>query len=122
MLNLNSILVFSENPKKLSDFYKEVLQKEPEWNEMGYSGFMVGSSVITLGPHDKVKGKNSNPERMMINFETMDVRGEFERIKKLGAEVVAEPYAPDEDPKGMIATFSDPDGNYFQLATPWENK
>ncbi len=35
-----------------------------------------------------------------------------------------------EDPKGLsdmgentdgwIATFSDPDGNYFQLMTPWE--
>jgi len=27
-----------------------------------------------------------------------------------------------EDPKGMIATFADPDNNYFQLVTPWENK
>ncbi|MBP2675679.1 MAG: hypothetical protein H6Q84_2519, partial [Deltaproteobacteria bacterium] len=25
-----------------------------------------------------------------------------------------------EDPKGMIATFADPDNNYFQLVTPWE--
>ena len=58
----------------------------------------------------------------MFNFETRDVKGEFERIKKLGAAVVAEPYHPGEDPKGTIATFSDPDNNYFQLVTPWEMK
>jgi predicted enzyme related to lactoylglutathione lyase len=35
--------------------------------------------------------------------------------------VVAEPYHPMEDQKGTIATFADPDNNYFQLMTPWEN-
>jgi predicted enzyme related to lactoylglutathione lyase len=52
---------------------------------------------------------------------TRDLKGEFERIGKLGAKVIAKPYNPMEDPKAMIATFADPDNNYFQLATPWEN-
>jgi predicted enzyme related to lactoylglutathione lyase len=44
------------------------------------------------------------------------VKAEFERIKDLGAEVVAEPYEPGE---GMLmCTFADPDGNYFQLMSP----
>jgi predicted enzyme related to lactoylglutathione lyase len=122
MLDFNSILVFSKDPKKLANFYKKVFQKDPDWSEGGYYGFMVGKGFITFGPHDKVRGKNANPERIMFNFETKDVKREFERIKKLGAAVVAEPYNPTEDPKGMIATFSDPDNNYFQLMTPWENK
>ena len=122
MLDFNSILVFSKDPKKLADFYKQVFQKDPDWSEGGYYGFMAGKGFITFGPHDKVQGKNANPERMMFNFETKDVKGEFERIKKLGAAVVAKPYNPGEDPKGMIATFADPDNNYFQLVTPWENK
>lgn len=118
MLNFNSILVFSEEPKKLSDFYKKVFQKEPIWNEGGYVGFQVGSAFITFGPHDKVKGKSQNPERIMFNFETEDVEGEFKRIKELGAEVIAEPYGPEKEPEGKIATLSDPDGNYFQLMSP----
>jgi predicted enzyme related to lactoylglutathione lyase len=121
MLDFNSILVFSKDPKKLADFYKQVFQKDPDWLEGGYYGFMAGKGFITFGPHDKVQGRNANPERIMFNFETKDVKGEFERIKKLGAAVVAEPYNPAEDPKGMIATFADPDNNYFQLVTPWEN-
>lgn len=120
MLNFNSILVFSEDPKKLSEFYKKIFEKDPEWNEGGYSAFQVGSGFITVGPHDKVKGKAANPERIMFNLETDDVQGEFDRIKGLGAEVIAEPYGPEEEPEGKIATFADPDGNYFQLMTPFK--
>lgn len=120
MLNFNSILVFSGDPKRLADFYKGVFQKDPDWSEGGYFGFMAGKGFIVFGPHDKVQGRNATPERVMINFETGDVKGEFERIRKLGASVVAEPYHPAEEPKGMIATFADPDNNYFQLMTPME--
>lgn len=118
MLNFNSILVFSEDPKKLAEFYKKVFEKDPEWDDQGYTGFQVGAASITFGPHDKVKGRSANPERIMFNLETDDVKGEFERIKGLGAEVIADPYGPKEEPGGLIATFADPDGNYFQLMTP----
>jgi predicted enzyme related to lactoylglutathione lyase len=119
MLSLSSILIFSEDPKKLSDFYSDVLQKEPDWdNDNGYYGFMAGQGMITIGPHDKVKGKNANPERVMINFETDDVEEEFKRIKDLEATVIAKPYQPSQDGEMWIATFADPDGNYFQLMTP----
>jgi len=120
MLDLRSILVFSEDPKQLSDFYKKVFQKDPDWVMEGYYGFNAGKTFLTFGPHDKVKGKNQYPDRMMYNFETRDVKGEFERIKGFGAKVVAEPYKMGEDADGWIATFADPDGNYFQLMTPWE--
>jgi predicted enzyme related to lactoylglutathione lyase len=122
MLNLRSILVFSEDPKKLSGFYKKVFQKDPDWEMEGYYGFNVGNTFLTFGPHDKVKGKNLNPDRMMYNFETRDVKGEFERIKGFGTQVVAEPYQMEENTGGWIATFADPDGNYFQLMTPWEEE
>jgi predicted enzyme related to lactoylglutathione lyase len=46
---------------------------------------------------------------------TYEVQAEFERIKALGASVIAAPYAIGE---GFIATLADPDGNYFQLMTP----
>jgi predicted enzyme related to lactoylglutathione lyase len=33
--------------------------------------------------------------------------------------VVQEPYQPEEDPGGWIATFADPDDNFFQLVSPY---
>ncbi len=120
MLNLNSILLFSENPKELADFYKKVVGKDADWAGEGYFGFSIGGANLTIGGHDKVKGKNSNPERIMFNLETEDVKGEFERIKGEGAEVVKEPYMESEADEMWIATFEDPDGNYFQLMSPWK--
>lgn len=120
MLNLNSILVFSENPKELAHFYKKVFQKEPDWADQDYYGFSVGKGSLTVGPHDEVHGENTNPQRIMFNLETKDVEEEFERIKKAGAKIIAKPYKASEDPKMWIATLADLDNNYFQLVSPWE--
>lgn len=119
MLKFNSLLVSSTQPKKLIEFYAKVLDKKSvSWGEDEWGGFDVGGGWVTIGPHDKVKGKAKEPERLIFNFETDDVEGEFKRIKAAGAHVVAEPYHPGEEPDMLIATFSDPDGNYFQLMTP----
>jgi predicted enzyme related to lactoylglutathione lyase len=118
MLKFNSLLLFSEKPDTLAEFYKKVFDKDPDFSEGGYSGFQLGHGMIVVGPHDKVKGENKTPERMLINFETEDVAGNFERIKKQGAKVIKEPYDPGEGAGASIATFADPDGNYFQLTSP----
>jgi predicted enzyme related to lactoylglutathione lyase len=121
MLNFNSLIIFSENPQALVDFYKKVFNADPGWSDNGYSGFQLGSGHIVFGPHSEVHGKNANPERQMFFLETKDVKGEFERIKALGAKVIKEPNNPEEEKKGDgpdIATFADPDNNYFQLASP----
>lgn len=118
MLNLSSLLISSEQPEKLREFYEKVFDKKPDMDEGGYFGWLVGKAFISFGPHDKVKGKSNNPERIIFNFETNEVKEEFERIKNLGAEVISEPYEMGE---AWIATLSDPDGNYFQLMTPWKS-
>src|SRR5512143_2160742 len=117
MLGLNSLLLFSEAPQKLADFYRAVLARAPKQEE-GYSVFGEGACALVIGPHSKVQGQNRNPERIIINFETNDVKGEFERVKKLGAKVIAEPYRMGDDQDFWIATLADPDGNYFQLVSP----
>ena len=117
MLSLNSVLIGSEDPKALSDFYTKVLG-EPGWNDGGFAGWQAGSGFVMVGPHADVKGINEMPGRIIINFETPEVQAEFERIKGLGATVEREPYQPDENGQMWLATFQDPDGNFFQLASP----
>lgn len=119
MLKFNSVLLFSENPKDLTEFYKQVFDVTPAFEDGGYCGFQLGQGMFIIGPHDKVHGENKTPERVIFNFETDDVDGEFKRIKEVGAKVVKEPYDPSESGGEMsLATFADPDGNYFQLASP----
>ncbi len=121
MFNLNSLLLSSETPKKLVDFYRQAIAQEPKWQEGEYTGFEVGPCALIIGPHSKVHGQSKNPERILINFETSEVKGEFERIKRLGAKVIAEPYTMDDQPDFWIATLADPDGNYFQLVSPMKS-
>jgi predicted enzyme related to lactoylglutathione lyase len=122
-MNLNSVLIGSEDPDQLVAYYTKLFG-EPTWSESGgYTGWAMGSGALTLGPHDEVKGKNPQPGRVIWNLETPDVPGEFERLRGAGATVVREPYHPgegDEAWEGWIATFADPDDNYFQLMSPME--
>ena len=121
MLNLNTLLIGSANPAELTKFYSQVLESQPAWGgEVGeFVGFNVGAGYLVIGPHSKVQGKNTNPERIIFNFETPDVNSEFERIKNIaGASVVQEPYSPEESSDMTLATLADVDGNYFQLASP----
>ena len=118
-MNFNSILIGSEDPQRLTDYYTRVLG-EPGFTGNGYTGWMIGSGFITVGPHSEVKGRNPEPGRFIWNIETTDVRGDFAQFVAAGATVVREPYAFEEQPGSLIATFSDPDGNYFQLLSPMD--
>lgn len=121
MLNFNSIMVNTQDLERLSSFYSAVFEKEPDMKEEGYAGFLVGSAFFSLGFHDKIQGASKDPDRVLFNFETSDVRGQFERVSKIkGVKIVKEPYSMGENGQFWIATLADPDGNLFQLVTPWE--
>jgi predicted enzyme related to lactoylglutathione lyase len=116
-MNMNGILIGSENPERLAEYYTKVFGK-PAWDEGDFTGWQIGSAYVTVSPHDKVKGKNTDPGRIIWNVETPDVKGEFEKFKAAGATVVQEPYQPRDGENMWICTFSDPDNNYFQLMSP----
>lgn len=117
MLNLNSVMIGSEQPKVLADFYHQVIGRPADMEEEGWYGWQVGRCFLTIGAHSEVKGSAKEPQRIMINFETKEVATEFARISDLGVTVIQEPY----DMQGsLVATFADPDGNYLQLMSPWD--
>jgi predicted enzyme related to lactoylglutathione lyase len=118
-MKLNSILIGSEDPQRLTEYYTRLFG-EPGWHEGGYSGWMLGTGFVTVGPHDQVKGANPEPGRVIWNIESTDVRADFARFVAAGATVVAEPYQMGESSDAWIATFSDPDNNYFQLLSPMQ--
>ena len=119
MLNLNLVMIGTKQPQVLATFYEKIIGKPADMVDMdsGFSGWQVGSAFISVLEHSEMGGKAKDPGRVMLNFETTQVKEEFERMKAIGAVVIKEPY----EMQGMrIATLADPDGNYFQLMTPWE--
>jgi len=109
----------SENAKSLAEFYEKILGRKPDMKDGGWYGWQIGSAFLSMGDHSEVKGKSKEPQRVIFNFETKEVKEEFERMKSAGAIVIKEPYGIENS---WIATLSDPDGNYFQLMSPWEGE
>jgi len=117
MLNLNSVMIGTKQPLVLTAFYEKVLGKPADMvdPDNGFWGWQVGSVFLGILTHSEMGGSSKDAGRVMINYETPEVKEEFERIKALGGTVVKEPY---EMGGGFIATLADPDGNYFQLMNP----
>jgi predicted enzyme related to lactoylglutathione lyase len=116
-VNFNSILIGSEDPKRLVEYYTKLFGA-PGWQDESYSGWLIGSGFVSVGPHSEVHGQSAEPGRIIWNIEAPDVRAEFQRLVAAGATVVREPYSFEGQPEMWIATLSDPDGNYFQLMSP----
>lgn len=118
-MDFNSLLIGSEDPQRLVDYYTKLFG-EPAMSMGGYTGWQLGRGFITVGPHDGVKGTSAHPGRIIWNIESQDVQADFDRLRAAGAIVIAEPYAFEGQDGMSIATFADPDDNYFQLMSPLE--
>ena len=118
-MNFNSIMIGSDDPNRLVEYYTKLFGK-PAMADDSYTGWSIGSGFLTVGLHSEVTGKNAHPGRFIWNIETPDVKGVFERFKAAGAIVVREPYSFEGYPDTWIATLADPDDNYFQLMSPME--
>ena len=118
MLKLNSVMIGTRRPQELATFYDKVLGKPADMinSESTFFSWQLGSVSLYLLEHSEMEGETKDPGRVMLNFETTQVKEEFERIRSLGGLVIREPY---EVEAGWFATLADPDGNYFQLISPF---
>ena len=119
MLNLNSIMIGTKQPKVLGAFYEKILGKPAEMvdAENGFYGWQAGTAYFAVLDHSEMVGRTKDPGRVMLNFETQQVKTEFERIKALGGTVIKAPYENggwmDCDPGGpgwKLLSISDPNG------------
>jgi hypothetical protein len=92
-INLNSILIGLEDPRRLADYYTNLFG-EPGGTRAATSAgrwARVGHDWA----HDEVQGKNTQPGWLKWNIETRDVKAEFDRLVAAGAIVIQEPYKPE---------------------------
>lgn len=123
------ILIWSENPDKLMEFYRDVLELQiaekvdlPAKNEVGADyGYQMNSGelpVCWIGRHSEVVGKSKEPVRIMHNLKTDEVQKWYEKVKAAGCEILQPPaltpFATDEK-QIYVCTWLDPDGNCWQF-------
>jgi predicted enzyme related to lactoylglutathione lyase len=87
-----------------------VAQESPGFVLLGED--QPGALSLGLGTHSEVHGRNNDPARHMVGFESDDLAADFKRLKEAGVEFIEDP----TDYGGMMmATLKDPEGNLVQI-------
>ncbi|MEK7595374.1 MAG: VOC family protein [Patescibacteria group bacterium] len=125
MLTQYKIFIYSSNPDKLVKFYTEVLGcrivKKLEYElDYGYTlELSPGGMQIWLAKHSKIKGKNKDPFRYILNIYTDNINFYLKKARSyLGVTVVAEPFPMGPIIPGetrWVCTLLDPENNCIQL-------
>jgi predicted enzyme related to lactoylglutathione lyase len=120
---VSTILIWSEDFRKLSDWYLRTFQLKvvEELDHPQDTGVLMefpdGGPWIWVGQHSEIHGKSRDPLRVMFNITVDSVEETYAYLVKNGAPVIAKPFkAPTFDK--WFATFSDPDGNTIQIIGP----
>lgn len=106
------INITSEDPRRLYEFYRDVVGL-PVVEDMGEMTLNAGGTFFGFDGHSQVAGRAKEPQRYLIDFMIADNAGETARLS--GAGVPCLRNAGVEYWGGIISTFTDPDGNYFQV-------
>jgi len=109
---LNSMLMASSDPERLSAWYTAAFEPEHDTKSNGYRLLTFGGFTILIDRRDDVTGPNLQPGRMILNFHVADARAVARRLDDIGVTWQAE---LDEREPGLFATAIDPDGNYVQV-------
>ena len=114
MLNkITGIIIWTDQLDIMVNFYKNLLGLTVHSIRPNFVTFDLGGERFNIGTHDKVSGKAKDPYRIMLNFEVDDI---YEISNKLLANNISFLREPEKEHwGGLVATFSDPDGNILQL-------
>ena|SRR3989344_4152802 len=123
---LESITIFSANAASLAKFYEEKVGLKigmtAEMGEDNSNLFEIkagaGSSFYIVD-HSDLHGPAKEPKRFIMNFEVDNIEKEVARLKKAKVKLIQDIYHVED--YGHIATFSDLDGNFFQLVQTHSN-
>lgn len=120
---ITTILLWSENYKRLADWYREtfnlkIVETINHPNDTGVLfAFQKGGPWLWVGQHSEVKGKSIDPYRIMFNINVDSVENAYAYLVKKDVKFLATPFkAPTFD--RYFATMYDLDGNLVQIIGP----
>jgi predicted enzyme related to lactoylglutathione lyase len=114
-MKVNSLIVnvTSPNPEALTAFYRDKVQLEPQ-EGMGGGAFQAGGgATFIIDGHSEITSSAREPKRVLIDFFVDDIASEHARLEAAGVKSLRK--MGKEYWGGVVSTFEDPDGNYFQL-------
>lgn len=119
--------LFTSHPERLVKFYSETLGfkiiSQLNWpKDRGYMVEVSPGYEIWIAYHSKVKAKNQDPYRHILNIYTTEVENLFKKLKAVeGVRVIQSPVSMGKVVPGetrLVATILDPEGNCLQFMEP----
>ena len=110
------VTIWSEDLNNLLPFYRDVLGLKVAMESDRFAAFGDGepdAPSLALGTHSEVHGRNNDPARHMVGFNSDDIAADWKRLKAAGVEFIEDPTDYGDDM--TIATLKDPEGNLVQL-------
>ncbi|MFN0096934.1 MAG: VOC family protein [Dehalococcoidia bacterium] len=105
--------ITSPNPERLYAWYRDVIGL-PVQEGMGDHALQLGGgATLGIDGHSETTGMAPQPSRWLPNVFVADVAAEEARIVANGVTCIRS--QGKEEWGGIISTFVDPDGNYFQI-------
>ena len=107
------VIIWTENLDRLAAFYRDTLGLEPYSVHPDSVSFRWGGMRLRVATHSHVEGPSKDPIRIMVNLGVTDIHAVHGALVAKGVVFSRPPVQ--EDWKGWVATFADPDGNTLQL-------
>lgn len=118
IISLSSVCLWSEDPKRLVDFYRDILNlpfdKELALPDDTGTQFKIGDVFFFVGFHDQIHGPAKDPYRVMVGFDVDSVQEAYNELSPKGVEFIQKP-SPSPDKTFYVATALDPEGNIIQF-------
>ena len=107
------VIIWTDDLDGMVEFYRDTLGLTPHSVRPNFVAFKWGEMRLSIGTHDRVSGKTSEPYRIMVNLGVDEIQSVHATLTGRGVKFDREP--EQELWGGWVATFRDPDGNMLQL-------
>ncbi|MBM3946780.1 MAG: VOC family protein [SAR202 cluster bacterium] len=112
--DLAGVILWTEDVTRLAAFYRDVLGLKVHSDHGDFVAFDIRPGVrLSVGRHDRVRGRSTEPFRVMVNLAVEDIHAMHRTLASKGVAFLRPPER--EAWGGLVATFQDPDGNTLQL-------
>ena len=113
---LSAVLLVSENPKRLAELYRDVLEVplEDEQHEgtLPHWGCTLGEVHFAIHPIEDFPDAKSGVGAVKLAFTVFEMRALAARLQEKGVSLL---YPPRDEGFFISAALLDPDGNFVEL-------
>jgi predicted enzyme related to lactoylglutathione lyase len=113
---LSAVLMVSENPARLAEFYREVvgipLKDEAHGSSRPHYGCNLGDLHFAIHPLETFPDRRHGVGAVKLALNVFDLKALVERLESKGVKPL---YSPHDTGFFISTAINDPDGNYIEF-------